>query len=137
MASMHELQTVSLKSDRLLNNILNNTPSTPAGNESGKVKDFKIEFVDTQSSVEKESVEETGTNYNVDKLAPLETTSKAKRSKVKVNIKKGRTKKFSEKKISCETCGKLVASNFIEFHLNVHKGWCVFRLSENKFIISF
>lgn len=122
MSSMNDLQTVSLKSERLLNDILN-AHSASAGNESNKVKDFKIEFVDTQSNVEKELLEESETNCPVDELPPLETTSKAKRSQVEVNFRKGRKKKFSEKKISCETCGKLVASNFIEFHLNVHKGW--------------
>lgn len=80
-------------------------------NQPDEATDFQIEFIDTQSIVKTESLTETEANCKLERSVP------------KVDHKKGRRKKFSEKKISCEMCGKLVASNFIEFHLNVHKGW--------------
>lgn len=102
---MQNLQQLSIKSDQILNNILN-SDSSKAVNDTDEHLDFKIEFIDAQSNAKEESLSEP----------------KEKRSANKKNVKKGTKKKYSEKKISCEMCGKLVASNFIEFHLNVHKG---------------
>lgn len=122
VSSMNELQTVSLKSERLLNDILNKSSSTP-GNEADDIEGLKIEFIDTQSSVEKELLEQLETSSSSDDSIPLKPTLKTEptvQSEVKPKTKLVRKKR--EKKISCEICGKLVASDTINFHLNVHKG---------------
>lgn len=132
---MHELQTISLQSDQLLNDILSERSST-AGNESNEIVDIEIEFIDTQSGVEKELLEESETNSSVDDATSLQTTLKTEpteRSEVKTKVKLGRKKR--EKKISCEVCGKMVALGNINFHLNVHKGACVSMRCSDRFLL--
>lgn len=119
MSSSRKLQTVSLKSNQLLNKILKSHSSDTVQQRS----DIQIEINDTKSNVEKESFVESETNCSEDDLTSIEHTSKTEPSDRKANNKTD-TKK-SHRKVSCEICGKLVQCYEIKYHLNAHNGWCV------------
>lgn len=150
MSSIQNLQMVSLKSDRLLNNILNSHSSHTA-NQSSNITKFEIEFIDTASSVKKEPLAESETIYSAKDSTTFEHSLETESSDAKVSNKRSRrngtvtdsppiertlrrTKrngvtdkkrtysKHGEKNSFCEICGKLVSTYVMDFHLNIHKG---------------
>lgn len=118
---------ISLKSDRDLNEILNSYRCTDliTLKQPETHFDYQIEFIDAQSTEEKESVLEveahTEKNESVDDVTPLKRKTEPRKSGIKK--KRSGKRKSGEEKISCEMCGKLVAPKLIEYHLNAHKGW--------------
>lgn len=138
VSSSRELQTVSLKSNRHLNKILKSHSSDAVQQRSEFIK---IEFIDTESNVDREPMLEINCSENeltqVKTELTIETNcsdsdltqSKTDESSAgNANKKTDRKKKYSEKKISCEMCGKLIEYKIIDYHLNMHKGLCVLLL---------
>lgn len=123
---MQTLQMVSLQSDRDLNDILNSHKSSDHSTAVKKPNtnfDFQIEFIDTQSTEEKESLAETGQNEPIVDVHVAKLKSKTEPRKTVARTKRGGKRRCGEDKISCEMCGKLVAPKLIEYHLNAHNGW--------------
>ncbi len=143
---MQKLQIESLKSDQLLNEILNtqSTGTTVKEEErSEEIVDIKIEFVDTQLDVGKQHLTRSRAllEYKTDTTeltgVTEQNTNSAKSKNRRSDGVKRKYVKGAEKKISCEVCGTLVAYNLIEFHLNVHNGkiWCISTLVRLRLII--
>lgn len=132
VSSLQKLRTTSLRSNRLLYDVVNSHRSYGI-NES---EDLPIEFIDTQSNVKKELLAESEikTNCSVDELSLLECSFNTELNDTNVKKSRRKRKEMGEKtrKVSCEMCGKLVPIHFIEFHLNLHKGLSIISLSNSK-----
>ncbi len=121
---MQRLQTLSLQSNELLNEILNSKNSGDLLVKDEK-EEFQIEFIDTQLKVKEESLLELETECLIgdsnQKKQVLQTVPESTAEPNHGLAEKGLKKKI-KKKIACEMCGKLVESNLIKYHLNTHEG---------------
>lgn len=114
---------MSLESNRLLYEIINAQASLLNNDDSIStseiIKDFEMKFIDPEVHLESESLKESEIK---NRLVAIERDTNEAPEANKSKIKK---KKISGaiRKVSCEMCGKLVPTYFIEFHLNLHRGW--------------